>query len=184
MRDIRFVAVHRGGLLEPVSHRALAAWAADTAATVLPLFSQTSPDPRPGRAVEIGAAWSRGEVAAGAAMRASVAAHAAAREATDAAAMAAARAAGQAVATAHCADHCLGALLYALKARALAGMEREEEMARLLEMLPCRLRPMVVAGIEARLRHFIRIPKAGAPRIREPEAGNSRGRTRDRIAAR
>ena len=116
-RDRRFVAKHRGGPLNPARHRLLAAWAADCAERVLPLFAQRHPkDTRPTRAIESARAWARGEITVGAARRAAVEAHAAAREASDAAARAAARAAGHAVATAHMADHALGPVYYGVKA--------------------------------------------------------------------
>src|SRR5439155_15594666 len=98
MRDRRFVAVHRGGPLDVAKHRLLAAWAADCAQHVLPIFQQCSSDERPERAVEIARAWARGEVSVGDARKAAVAAHAAARAMTSKPAIAAARAAGHAVA--------------------------------------------------------------------------------------
>ena len=120
-RDRRFVAVHRGGLLDEVHHRLLVAWAADCAEHVLPLFAAKYPeDDRPNRAIEVARAWSRGDASVGEARKAAVAAHAAARSACDAAAREAARSAGHAVATAHMADHELGAAAYAIKAVRLA----------------------------------------------------------------
>ena len=86
MRDKRFVAAHRGGPLTLPEHRLLAAWAADCAEHLLPLFELHSWDSRPRLAIEVGRAWVRGELKTGAAQRAAVAAHAAAREATDTAA--------------------------------------------------------------------------------------------------
>jgi hypothetical protein len=115
MRDRCFVAAHRGGPLDPESHRFLARWAADCAEGVLPLFSRHSRDTRPQQALEVARAWATGEVKTGVAMKVAIAAHAAAREVTEKAAIAAARAAGHAVATAHFADHSMGALLYALR---------------------------------------------------------------------
>src|SRR5438093_6625697 len=116
MRDRRFVAVHRGGPLDVAKHRLLAAWAADCAEHVLPLFEEGNSDDRPRRAVETARAWARGEVSVGDARKAAVGAHAAARGTTSKSATAAARAAGHAVATAHMADHCLGPAIYGLKA--------------------------------------------------------------------
>ena len=86
MRDKRFVAAHRGGPLTLPEHRLLAAWAADCAEHLLPLFELHSLDSRPRLAIEVGRAWVRGELKTGVAQRAAVAAHAAAREATDTAA--------------------------------------------------------------------------------------------------
>ncbi len=156
-RDPRFVAVHRGGLLEPATHRLLASWAADCAEHVLPLFTAKCPDDdRPARAIASARAWSRGETTVGEAREAAFAAHAAAREATDAAACEAARAAGHAVATSHMADHELGAAAYAIKAVRLASSpfeaveasERECRWQR--ERLPEAIRELVLSDEELR----------------------------------
>lgn len=151
MRDRRFVAAHRGGPLDPESHRFLARWAADCADRVLYLFTRSSHDTRPQRALEIARAWANREVKTGAAMQASVAAHAAAREATGKAAIAAARSAGHAVATAHFADHSMGALLYALKALEAAGCTADSELKSQLEKLPDNLREPIVSGLMVRM---------------------------------
>jgi len=117
MRDIRFKAVHRGGLLDPRRHRLLAAWAADCAEHVLPLFTRQYPqDDRPLRAIEAARAWSRGEISVGEARAAAIAAYAAARDAEEGVARAVARAAGHAAATAHMGDHARGPAAYAVKA--------------------------------------------------------------------
>jgi hypothetical protein len=151
MRDRRFVAVHRGGPLEPGRHRLLAAWGADCAEHVLALFEECSSDDRPRRAIETARAWARGEVSVGEARKAAVAAHAAAREMTSNAATAAARAAGHAVATAHMADHSLGASLYAQKAVAAAGGSAEAEREWHIDHLPDEVRELVISGLEFRL---------------------------------
>lgn len=152
MRDRRFVAAHRGGLLDRESHRFLARWAADCAERVLPLFARANDDSRPRDALEIARRWANGEVKTGAAMKASLASHAAARQAKDKAAIAAARAAGQAVATAHFADHSMGALLYSLKAREASGRPSEGELRQQLAKLPEHLREPVASGVTLRLK--------------------------------
>jgi hypothetical protein len=125
-RDRRFVAIHRGGQLDPTRHRLLAAWAADCAEHVLPLFTRCCPDdPRPARAIDSARAWARGEITVGAARRAAVEAHAAAREASEETARAAARAAGHAVATAHMADHALGPVYYGVRAVKAASSDAD-----------------------------------------------------------
>jgi len=40
MRDIRFLAAHRGGLLKKEQHYQLIKWACDCAENVLPLFGE------------------------------------------------------------------------------------------------------------------------------------------------
>jgi hypothetical protein len=156
-RDIRFVAVHRGGLLDVARHRLLASWAADCAEHVLPLFTARCPkDDRPRQAIEVARAWSHGEATVGAAQQAAVAAHAAARAAPDAIAREVARAAGHAVATAHAADHELGAAAYAIKAVRLASAGSEAMAAGAAEcrwqreQVPEAIRELVLSDQERR----------------------------------
>jgi uncharacterized protein YdeI (YjbR/CyaY-like superfamily) len=156
-RDPRFVAVHRGGLLDPATHRLLASWAADCAEHVLPLFAVECPgDLRPHEAIETARAWSRGEATVTQAREAAFAAHAAARGATDAAAREVARAAGHAAATAHMADHELGAAAYAIKAVRLASPAAEADAAGERECgwqrehLPEAIRALVLSDEEQR----------------------------------
>jgi hypothetical protein len=150
MRDKRFVAAHRGGPLTLAEHRLLAAWAADCAERLLPLFELHRSDGRPRQAVEVGRAWVRCEVKTGVAQRAAVAAHAAARETTNEAAVAAARAAGHAVATAHMADHSLGPVIYGAKAVVAAGGSADAERAWQLARLPGEVRALIVSALERR----------------------------------
>jgi hypothetical protein len=98
--------------------KALAAWAADCAERVLPLFENTCPgDDRPRKAIEACREWVRtGIFNMDVIRKASLSSHAAAREAPNEAACYAARAAGQAVGTAHVTQHTYGAAYYALKA--------------------------------------------------------------------
>jgi len=150
MRDRRLVALHRGGTLKPATHRLLAAWAADCAERVLPLFQDQSSDRRPYEAIEKARAWARGEITVGAAQKAAVAAHAAARAVKNEAAIAAARAAGHAVATAHMADHCLGPCIYGVKAVVAAGGSGELELRWQLQQLPQRLRALIASRLAER----------------------------------
>lgn len=166
VRDRRFIAEHRGGLLPRDSHVSLARWAADCAETVIRFFEAHSDDPRPREALATGRRWANGEVKTGVAMKASVAAHAAARSVADPTAIAAARAAAQAVATAHASDHSMGALLYSMKALEAAGMDSAAEFERQIERLPEHLREQVASGVAARAGR-LGIPKsAKAKKIR------------------
>ena len=156
-RDPRFVAVHRGGLLDKASHRLLVSWAADCAEHVLPLFTASYPeDDRPRQAIETARAWSRDEATVGEAREAAVAAHAAARSASDPVAREVARAAGHAVATAHMADHELGAAAYAIRAVRLASpaaeamLAGERECRWQRERLPEAIRDLVLSDEERR----------------------------------
>lgn len=158
MRDRRFIAEHRGGLLPHGSHVSLARWAADCAETVIRFFEAHSNDPRPREALMTGRRWANGEVKTGVAMKASVAAHAAARAVADPTAVAAARAAAQAVATAHASDHSMGALLYSMKALEAAGMDAVGEFERQIKRLPEHLREQVASGVTARVNR-LSIPK-------------------------
>ena len=156
-RDVRFVAVHRGGLLQLAHHRLLAAWAARCAEHVLHLFSRKySKDHRPRNAIEAARAWSRGEATVGEAREAACAAHAAARSATDQVAREVARAAGHAAATAHMADHELGAAAYAIKAVRLASQPADAQAAGARECrwqrkrLPKAIRELVLSDQQRR----------------------------------
>jgi len=150
MRDRRFVAVHRGGPLDGAKHRLLAAWAADCAEHLLPLFEECSPDDRPRRAVQTARAWVRDEASVGDCQKAALGAHAAARSVTSKSATAAARAAGHAVATAHMADHSLGPVIYGQKAIEAAGGLIDAERGWQLERLPDELRELVESALQRR----------------------------------
>lgn len=157
-RDPRFVAIHRGGLLDVVTHRLLASWAADCAEHVLDLFVTACPnDDRPRHAIDTARAWARGHATVLEAREAAYAAHAAARSASDPVAREVARAAGHAVATAHMADHELGAAGYAIRAvraatvdpsDAVAAGERECLWQR--EQLPEAIRELVLSDEQRR----------------------------------
>jgi hypothetical protein len=132
VRDTRFITVRRGGTLEDEDHRLLAAWAADCAEHVLPLFAEARPDDdRPRQAIELGRAWARGEISWSDARSAGGHANAAARDLRGAARHAA-YAAGQAAAVGHVAAHELGAAAYAIKAvQADAPAGRGDETGRI-----------------------------------------------------
>ena len=125
-RDPRLVTIRRGGTLTDDDHRHLAAWAAECAEHVLPLFDAVRPDDdRPRRGIEAARAWVRGELRMMEARGAAFPANAAAREVTGAARFAA-LSAGQASAVAHVAEHDLGAAAYALRAVAAAAGRGDE----------------------------------------------------------
>jgi hypothetical protein len=147
MRDQRFVAVHRGGLLSKEHHQQLMTWAADCAEHVLPFFGEP-PDDRLLEALQTARAWAKGEIPVGQAQKASVQAHAAARESEKPAAIAVARAVGQAVATAHMADHSLGAALYALKAVKAVGKSVDDEKTWQNKQLPLEIKELVLSALE------------------------------------
>jgi hypothetical protein len=164
MRDERFIAEHRGGPLSLYRHRLLAAWAADCAERVLPLFSVQHPqDHRPWQAIAAARAWSRGEITVGAARAASVAAHVAARDVEEGAARFAARSSGHAVATAHMADHAPGCAVYAIKAVKAATDSQnqdiavEQELTWQLERLPIEIRELVVSTLEEKFARFLEL---------------------------
>ena len=116
VRDPRFITARRGGTLTDDDDHLLATWAADCAEHVLHVFEEARPaDDRPGRAIELGRAWARGEVSWWDARAAGGHANAAAR-ALRGAARHAAYAAGQAAAVGHVAAHELGAAAYAIRA--------------------------------------------------------------------
>ncbi|HEY5519486.1 MAG TPA: hypothetical protein VIK08_02420 [Candidatus Limnocylindrales bacterium] len=132
IRDPRFITVRRGGSLTDDDHHLLAVWAADCAEHVLHYFEQARPmDDRPRRAIDLGRAWARGEIAWAEARTAAGHANGAARDQSGAARHAA-YAAGQAAAIGHVAAHELGAAAYAIKAaRAAAGKDERQQAGRL-----------------------------------------------------
>lgn len=126
MRDRRFIAEHRGGLLKKDHHRQLIIWACKCCEHVLPLCTETL-DERLINALIIAKEWAVGNAKTGHAMKASVSSHVVAREAANPVTIAVARSIGHAVATAHMADHSLGAAIYALKAVKFAGKSIDAE---------------------------------------------------------
>ena len=113
--------------LSEADRRRAAAWAADCAERVLPLFEAAIPDDdRPRDAIARARAFARGEVTAAAEIRRRFVAGRAARGVSDPAAVAAARAAAQAAGVAHMGAHALGAAAYAAQAASLAAPGRAE----------------------------------------------------------
>jgi hypothetical protein len=129
--------------------RILAAWAADCAERVLPLFERHAPeDHRPRDGVGRTRAFARGELDAAEMIRRRFETGRAASAVRDPAARAAAFAAGQASGVAHMGAHALGAAAYAVRAASLEapGSDAEElawqiahvsaEVGRALRRLP------------------------------------------------
>lgn len=120
--------------------RIAAAWAADCAERVLPLFEAEAPgDDRARDAVDRARAFSRGELTAAGEIRRRFVAGRAASAARTPAGVAAARAAAQAAGVAHMGAHALGAAAYAAKAVGLAQPDQEgavsAEVCRQFELL-------------------------------------------------
>jgi hypothetical protein len=158
-RDPRFITIRRGGTLTDADHHLLALWAASCAEHVLHFFESVRPqDPRPRRAIELGRAWTRGEVKMTEARTSAGHANAAARDLVGAPRHAA-YAAGQAAAVAHVAAHELGAAAYAIKAARAAAPDGEGDRAARLEcewqrnQLPEAIRELVLD--DQRLRNDI-----------------------------
>ena len=107
--------------LSDTERRIVAAWAADCAERVLPLFAAEAPeDDRAGDAIARARAFARGELDAAGEIRRRFVAGRAAASARTPAGVAAARAAAQAAGVAHMGAHALGAAAYAAKAMELA----------------------------------------------------------------
>jgi hypothetical protein len=156
MRDIKFIAEHRGGLLTRDNHHKLIRWARECSEHVLSLPGQ-EPDKRLIHALHVAEEWGNDNVTTGEAMKASVCAHAAARESSDPVSVAVARSVGHAVATAHMADHSAGAALYALKAVKLAGNPIAEErdwQIRQLRHLPSEIVDVVIFSLMKKAHTF------------------------------
>ena len=108
--------------LSDADRRIVAAWAADCAERVLPLFEAEAPtDDRPRDAIARARAFARGELDASGEIRRRFVAGRAARSVSSPAAVAAARAAAQASGVAHMGAHALGAAAYAARAAGLAA---------------------------------------------------------------
>jgi hypothetical protein len=125
MRDKRFIAEHRGGLLTKEQHKQLIIWSCDCVEHILSHFDNI--DERLKDALSIAKKWSNNDATVGEARKASVLAHTVAREMTNPISIAIARAVGHTVATAHMSDHSLGGALYALKVIKLSGKSVDEE---------------------------------------------------------
>jgi len=145
MRDIRFVAEHRGGSLKKEQHQQLMQWGINCAEHVLSLYGKEI-DKRLKNAISVAKEWIKGEVTVGDARNASLEAHAVARESSNPTSVAVARSIGHAVATAHMADHSLGAALYALKAVKSAGKSIDLERKWQNEQLPFEIRDIVLTA--------------------------------------
>lgn len=113
--------------LDEADRRTVAAWAADCAEHVLPLFEAEAPDDdRPRDAIARARAFAGGELGAAEEIRRRFVAGRAAHAVESPAAVAAARAAAQASGVAHMGAHALGAAAYAAKAAGLAAPDRPE----------------------------------------------------------
>lgn len=120
--------------------RIVAAWAADCAERVLPLFEREAPDDDRARdAIDRARAFARGELTAAGEIRRRFVAGRAAASARTPAGRSAARAAAQAAGVAHMGAHALGAAAYAATAVGLSRPDApdaiETEVRRQLEAL-------------------------------------------------
>jgi hypothetical protein len=154
MRDKKFIAEHRGGLLTKDNHHKLIRWARECSEHVIPLIKGDI-DNRLLQALNTANEWENGNVTTGAAMKASVNAHSVARESSDPTSIAIARSVGHAVATAHMADHSPGAALYALRALKLTGKPIDAErdwQIRNLHQLPPEIMNLVVTTLNIKAK--------------------------------
>jgi len=149
MREKRFIAEHRGGLLTKKQHNQLLQWACHCAQHVLPLYGDQIDD-RLRTALRVAEAWRQGNASVGDARKAAVAAHAVARASSNPTAIAVARSVGHAVATVHMADHCLGAAWYALKAAHHAGKSVLSERTWQHGQLPSDIKELVLSARKSR----------------------------------
>lgn len=146
MRDRRFVAVHRGGLLSKEHHRLLINWAHICATNVLSYFGKSKMDERLNDALKSAKAWEQGEISVGEARNASVAAITVANENSNPILIAVARSIGHTVATAHMADHSIRAADYALKAIKISGQSVDAERKWQDKQLPLSIKDLVLSS--------------------------------------
>ncbi|BDO43704.1 putative immunity protein [Cellulomonas sp. NTE-D12] len=144
--------------LSEAERRTVAAWAADCAEHVLPIFEAEAPDDdRPRALVERTRAYARGELSAAEEIRRRFVGTVGRGEVTAPAAAAAARAAGQAVAVCHMGAHALGAAAYAARAVAIAQPDRPEAAEEELDWQLDHMSPEVRAALRT-------LPPAGRDR--------------------
>jgi hypothetical protein len=146
LRDIRFIALHRGGSLTVEDHRKLMGWAIGCVEHVLPLTNHPI-DEILSDGLKVAESWQQGIATTGDAMKASRAVHRLAKEMEDPVLKHIARAIGHAVATAHMADHCLGPAWYAKKAVSASGgstLQEHEWQTRQLATLPSHLAQLIL----------------------------------------
>ena len=153
MRDKRFIAVHRGGLLTKEQHKKLIEWASKCSEQVFPLVGDNI-DNKLFVALETARKWEEGRATVGDAREASVNAHFVARESSDPVVIAIARSVGHAVATAHMADHSVGAALYARRAIERSGKSVDAERQWQIEQLPTEIKEIVLMLMEDKEKHF------------------------------
>ncbi len=153
MRDIRFIAEHRGGLLEVQQHRDLIKWSCQCVEHAIGVLN-VKVDDRLLYALSVAKAWQEGSAKTGEAMKAAVMSHSVARESSDPIDVAIARAVGHVVATAHMADHSLGGALYSLKAIKYAGYSVEEERKWQNKHIPSDLKDVVLFTLDMKGKSF------------------------------
>jgi len=113
--------------LPEAERRLVAAWAADCAERVLPLFETEAPgDERPRELIARARRYARGELSVAEGIRRRFEGGVGVGEVRAAAAMAAARSAGQAAGVCHMGAHGLGAASYAVEAVRLAEPDRPQ----------------------------------------------------------
>lgn len=153
MRNKRYIAVHRGGLLTKDEHRKLIKWARKCSEHVLPLAGHDI-DSRLMTALNVAKEWEGDRMTVGDARKASVNSHATARESCNPVIKAIARSIGHAVATAHMADHSVGAALYAQSAVMYAEKSVEKERKWQIKQLPPEIKEIVLILLEDKEKHF------------------------------
>jgi hypothetical protein len=152
MRDIRFKAIHRGGLLTRKQHELLMEWACGCVKHVLELIDEKI-DSSITHALALGIEWKEGNIRTGDALKAALSCISFAKTTNNPVMTAIARASGQAVATAHMADHSLGAAYYCLKAVKALVKSVEEERSWQTGQIPSEVKEMVLDGLAAKNIH-------------------------------
>ena len=126
MRDKRFIAEHRCGLLTEENHKQLILWACKCVENVFP-SSISKVDERLINSILTEKKWAKDCASVGDARNASIDAIAVANELIKRLEITIAQAVAHAVTTAHMADHSLRAAEYALKAIKLSGKLIDDE---------------------------------------------------------
>lgn len=134
--------------LSEADRRLVAAWAADCAERVLPLFEAEAPDDdRANDAIARARAFARGELTAAGEITRRFVAGRAAHAVTSRPAVAAARAAAQAAGVAHMGAHALGAAAYAARAAGAAAADEPAAVAAELQWQLARMSAEVASAL-------------------------------------
>jgi hypothetical protein len=149
MRDLRFKAIQRGGMLKPEHHKLLMLWALKCSEHAVESLG-VQDNGILNSILKTGYDWFKGDATTGDARKASVKAIHIARETEDIVYEMVARSVGHAVATAHMADHSPGAGWYSAKAFRRAGIEQKISELWKFDNIPEEIKELIFSTLSNR----------------------------------